>query len=226
LEEYEDTWFGIGFNPGEPTEESVWGVPLIVRNAAGRKTAYGVQVLATFGVKAARDESWIDYVIDQPLVWKFSNLPSPGGGTAAVDIPPGVGKKVFFAFIGEANQLHKTLWPQESLPGGFANDAGEQIAYNDVGGATPSSPPIAGVLATYPFTQEAAFWFWRDVEYRLRLTLTSHDSDAVTYEALVSFPYSEQDGKQAALKGRGYICPNWPSPDWLAKPISREPTAH
>lgn len=219
LEEFEDSWFGVGFDPGKPTPESVWGVPLIVRNAVGRSTAHNVQVLATFSIRVGDDQTWVDYVVDQPLVWKFAALPSSGDGTATVDIPPGVGRKIFVAFIGEANQLYKTLWPREAMSGGFANDAGQEIAYDNSGRAAPVSPPIAGVLATYPFRQTDAFWFWRDKEYRLRLTLTSHDSDAVTFEALITFEYSEHEGKTAAIRGKGFIQPKWPNVDWLSMPI-------
>jgi hypothetical protein len=216
LEEYEDTWFGVGFNPGSRTKDDVWGIPLLVRNSAGRKTAHNVQVLATFSVRLGEDGAWTDFVTDQPLVWKFGALPSSGGGTAGVDIPAGVCRKVFVAFIGEANQLFETLWPRKPMPGGFANEAGEQIEYDESGRPVAKSPPVAGVLATYPFTQDDAFWFWRDEEYRLRLTLTSHDSDAATYEALITFKYIEHKG---AVRGDAFIEPMWPAPDWVSKPI-------
>jgi hypothetical protein len=220
LEEYEDTWFGIGFDSGKPTEKSAWGVPLIVRNAPGGKTAYSVQVLLTFSVRAGTDGSgWTDFVTDQPLVWKFSDLPSEGDGVATVDIPPGVRRKVFVAFIGEPNQVYRTLWPRQARPGGFADSNGCEIDYDELGNAMPASPPIAGALATFPFTQDAAFWFWRDEEYRFRLTLTSHDSDAATYEAIVSFKYSERDGTAAELTGKGYITPIWPEHAWVSQPI-------
>jgi hypothetical protein len=218
FDEYEDTWFGIGFNPGEPTEQSVFGIPLIVRNATGRRTAHNVQVLLTFSVK--HDDDWLDFVVDQPLVWKFANTPSPGGGIAAVDIPPGVGRKIFVAFIGEPNQLYKTLSPRKGRPGSFADDDGCEIRYDEFGKAVAVSPPIAGVLATYPFTQDAAFWFWRDEEYRFRFTLTSHDSDAATYEAVITFAYREYEGKQAEVSGKGYINPLWPEADWISRQIS------
>jgi hypothetical protein len=218
FEEYEDTGFGIGFNPGEPTEESVFGVPLIVRNARGKKTAHNVQVLLTFSVKNEAD--WIDYVVDQPLVWKFADLPAAGSGVATVDIPPGVGRKVFVAFIGEPNQLYRTLWPREGRTGGFANEEGCEIEYDEFGNAIAVSPPIAGVLATYPFTQDAAFWFWRDAEYRFRFTLTSHDSDAATYEAIITFEYRENQGRTAEISGKGFISPHWPDPGWVSRRIS------
>jgi hypothetical protein len=217
LEEYEDTWFGVGFNPGRATRDSAWGIPLLVRNARGRKTAHDVQVLATFSVRLGEDQSWTDFVIDQPLVWKFGVLPS-GQGTPSVDIPPGVTRKIFVAFIGEPNQIFQVLWPRKAMPGGFANDEGERFEYDESGRQVSTSPPIAGVLATYPFTQDDAFWFWRDQEYRLRLTLTSRDSDAATYEALISFAYTEQKG---AVRGDAFIQPMWPEPDWISQPIDR-----
>jgi len=127
----------------------------------------------------------------------------------AVDIPPGVARKVFVAFIGEPNQLYKTLWPHEGMVGGFANEAGEQIKYDKGGRAVPASPPIAGVLATYPFTQDDPFWFWRDQEYRFLFTITSHDSDAVSYETIIKFTHSEHTGKTADIRGRSFIQPEW-----------------
>ena len=218
FEEYEDTGFGVGFNPGEPTEKSVFGIPLIVRNAPSRNTAHNVQVLLTFSVR--HESGWTDFIVDQPLVWKFADLPSPGDGIATVDIPPGVGRKVFVAFIGEPNQLYRILWPREGRPGGFADDDGCEIDYDEFGKAMAVSPPVAGVLATYPFTQEAAFWFWRDAEYRFRFTLTSHDSDAVTYEAVITFEYRESEGKTAEISGKGFINPRWPDADWVSRRIS------
>jgi hypothetical protein len=216
LEEFEDTWFGVGFNPGSPTKSSAWGIPLLVRNAPGRRTAHNVQVLATFSARLGEDQDWTDLVFDQPLVWKFGALPSSGAGTAVVDIPPGVYRKVFVAFIGEANQVYRTLWPRRPMRGGFANEAGEQIEYDESGQAVSKSPPIAGVLATHPFTQDDAFWFWRNAEYRLRLTLTSHDSDAATYEALITFKYTED---KRSSRGDSFIQPIWPEDDWISKPI-------
>jgi hypothetical protein len=174
LGEYEDTLFGVGFAPREPNDESVWGIPLLVHNATGRRTAHNAQVLVTFGARKHDADEWVDLVVDQPLAWKFGSRPSRGGGTGTVDIPPGVSRKVFVAFIGEGNQLYKTLWPNEPMHGGFADEGGHMISYDEFGNEIPSSPPIAGVLATVPFTQDDAFWFWRDREYRLRLTLTSH----------------------------------------------------
>jgi hypothetical protein len=208
LEPYEETEFGIGWNPGERQHDDIWGTSLLVGNRPGRITAHDTQVLATFAYKLDNGE-WYDHVSDQPLVWKYSRIPD-AEGSASIDIPAGVKRKVFVVFIGEPNVLYRTLWPREPKFGGFADDDGCEIRYGDNGEMLTASPPIAGVLATYPFTQEDPFWFWRDEAYRLRLTLTSHDSDAVTFEAFVRFEFTRRrEDEPGYVSGQDYIQPVW-----------------
>jgi len=82
LEEFEDTWFGVGFDPGKPTPESVWGVPLIVRNAVGAapRTMSRYLRLSVFEsamTKLGLTTSWISRLCGslQPFPHRGTGLP-------------------------------------------------------------------------------------------------------------------------------------------------------
>jgi hypothetical protein len=207
---YEETEFGAGWNPGERTDDAIWGIPLLIANARGKATAHQAEVLvALASCDKNVTDGWYDWVADQPLVWKLSKTPD-GEGVRTLDIPAGASRKIFVAFIGEANVLFRTLWPRTPMPGLFADDEGHEIKYGPGGRPEPVSPPIAGVLATYPFTQEDPWWMWRDERYRVRLTLTCEEADAVTYEAFVTFSFERrQPGEPGSAAGQDFIQPRW-----------------
>lgn len=205
----EETEFGVGWNPGERKDDDVWGVPFLVKNRARKATAHEVEVLISVATKETDTGGWYDWIVDTPLVWRFSRTPD-GEGLRTVDIPSGITRKVFVGFIGEANVLFRTLWPGRPMPGLSADDDGREIEYGPGGHASPASPPIACVLATYPFTQDDPFWLWRDEPYRLRLTVTCEERDAMTFEVFVTFTFQRrQPGEPGFIAGQDFIQPVW-----------------
>lgn len=204
---HDDSNMAVAWTPGTRHSTDAWGFSVLVANARGRTTAHDVQVLVTLARR--EPEGWVDLLTDQLLIWKLRRAPL-GEGDVSIDIPAGVKRKLFVAFIGEGNAVFRSMYPHEVAWGGIVDEDGCLYEVVAGGHTKSSSPPVAGVLATYPFTQtDDPFWLWRDEQVRLRLTVTSHDSDAVTYEALVTLKFTLRTDQQPPETNGPSIEPVW-----------------
>jgi hypothetical protein len=166
---------------------------LSVSNGRNRKTAHDVEVLLTVSRYEPGEPNidlyeggWMENVIDhQPLVWRESDRPI-GSGTRAIQIPPGVTRKITLLFVGPGEVIYERIWP-----------------HGPKGSARTNLDNVRGLFATFPLDQNALQeeqWIRRDQpddrfpdtgRFRLKLTLTSSDTDSTSYGCELSF--SEDD---------------------------------
>jgi hypothetical protein len=189
----EESEWGVSWTPGSRSDDDWSYLTMIVRNTAGRNTAYDAQVLVTISVEIG-DGEWHDFYIQQPLTWKGGQ--SLRRGIRTTSIPPGVAREILALIIGEPNAIWAQLAPITERELIADIETGQELSAREDRTSEPDA--IAAAVAVFPLTKENVVWVYRSRTYRFRFTVTARDFDAVTVESFLSFSI-ESEGDQERL---------------------------